>query len=79
MENLGLDALATVVLTGLVAGTVEFIKRIFDGDWRAATTIVAAGIVGGFGAMFFGATFPVGIVFGLAASGYITIAQNIGK
>ena len=79
MEILGLSALATAVLTGLVAGGTELIKRLFDKDWRAAVTIVVAAIIGGFGGLVFGAHFLVGMVFGLAASGYITIAQHIGK
>lgn len=79
MEILGLSTLATVVLTGLVAGGTELIKRLFDKDWRAAVTIVVAAIIGGLGALVFGANFLVGMVFGLAASGYVTIAQNIGK
>ena len=32
MEILGIDALAAAVLTGLVAGVVELIKRAFDKD-----------------------------------------------
>ena len=79
MEILGLSALATVVLTGLVAGGVELIKRLFDKDWRASATIIVAALIGGFGGLVFGVDFLVGMVFGLAASGYITIAQNIGK
>lgn len=79
MEILGLSALATVVLTGLVAGGTEFIKRLFDKDWRAAVTIIVAALIGGFGGLVFGANFLVGMVFGLAASGYITIAQNVAK
>lgn len=79
MEILGLSTLATVVLTGLVAGGTELIKRLFDKDWRAAVTIVVAAIIGGLGGLVFGANLLVGMVFGLAASGYVTIAQNIGK
>lgn len=79
MEILGLSTLATVVLTGLVAGGTELIKRLFDKDWRAAVTIVVAAIIGGLGGLVFGANFLIGMVFGLAASGYVTIAQNIGK
>lgn len=79
MEILGLSTLATAVLTGLVTGIVELIKRIFDKDWRAVATIIAAALVGGAGGLVFGVNFLIGMVFGLAASGYITIAQNIGK
>lgn len=79
MEILGLSTLATVVLTGLVAGGTELIKRIFDADWRAVVTIALAALIGGFGGMVFGVQFLVGVVFGLASSGYITIAQNMAK
>lgn len=79
MEILGLSTLATVVLTGLVTGGTELIKRVFDADWRAVVTIVVAALIGGFGGLALGVDFLVGMVFGLAASGYVTIAQNIGK
>ena len=72
MEILGLSALATAVLTGLVAGGTELVKRLFDADWRAVVTIVVAALIGGAGGLVFGANFLVGIVFGLASSGYIT-------
>lgn len=79
MDVLGITGLAAAVLTGLVAGVVELVKRVFDKDWRAAVTIVLAGLVGGLGALYMGTDFLAGVVFGLAASGFITIAQNIGK
>lgn len=79
MEILGLSSLATVVLTGLVAGGTELIKRVFDKDWRVVSTIIVAALIGGAGALLFGAQFVVGMVFGLASSGYITIAQNVAK
>ena len=80
MENfLGLDVVATVILTGLVMGGVELIKRLFDKDWKAAAIIAVAGIIGGVAGPALGITVLEGIVYGLAASGYITLAQNIGK
>ena len=79
MEILGLSTLATVVLTGLVAGGVELVKRVFDADWRAVITIIISALIGGLGGMVFGSEFLVGVVFGLATSGYITIAQNVAK
>lgn len=78
MELFGLTAVAALTLTGLVAGGTELVKRAADKDWRAFFTIVVAAIIGGFGGMYLGINFLEGIVFGLAASGYITIAQNIG-
>lgn len=79
MEILGLSTLATVVLTGLVAGGVELIKRIFDKDWRTVATIIVAALIGGGAGLAFGVEFLVGMVYGLATSGYITIAQNVTK
>ena len=80
MENvLGLDAMTAIVLTGLVMGGAELIKRLFDKDWRAAAIITASALIGGLAGMSLGITILQGIVFGLAASGYITLAQNIGK
>ncbi len=79
MEILGITGFAATVLTGLVAGVVELIKRAFNQDWKAVVTIVLAGLVGGLGALYLGEDFLAGIVFGLASSGFITIVQNIGK
>lgn len=79
MEALGLSTIATVVLTGLVAGGVELFKRILDKDWRTVVTIIVAALVGGASGLAFGVNFLVGMVYGLATSGYITIAQNVAK
>lgn len=79
MEILGLSTLATVVLTGLVAGGVELIKRVLDRDWRTVATIIVAALIGGGAGLAFGVNFLVGMVYGLATSGYITIAQNVAK
>ena len=79
MEILGLSTLATVVLTGLVAGGVELVKRVLDRDWRTVTTIIVAALIGGGAGLVFGVNFLVGMVYGLATSGYITIAQNVAK
>ena len=78
-ELLGLDAMTAVILTGLVMGGSELIKRLFDKDWRAAAIIASSAVIGGLAGMSLGITVLQGIAFGLAASGYITLAQNIGK
>lgn len=79
MEIFNLDPIAAVVMLGMVAGTVELIKRIFSKDWQATAIIICAGIVGALVALPFEINPLIGAVVGLAASGYITIAQNIGK
>ena len=78
-ELLGLDAMTAIILTGLVMGGAELIKRLFDKDWRAAAIIASSALIGGLAGMALGITILQGIAFGLAASGYITLAQNIGK
>lgn len=78
-ELLGLDAMTAIILTGLVMGGAELIKRLFDKDWRAAAIIASSAVIGGLAGMSLGITVLQGIAFGLAASGYITLAQNIGK
>lgn len=81
METLGITGVTAILLVGAVTGVVELIKRIFDRDWRAVATIIGAGLVGGLVSLFpemsFG--FLTGIVGGLAASGFITLGQNVGK
>lgn len=79
MEVLNLDAVTSVVLTGLVMGGVELIKRIFSKDWEAVAIILAASIIGGLAGMAMGVNYLAGVAFGLAASGYVTLAQNLGK
>lgn len=81
METLGITGITAVLLVGAVMGFVELVKRVFDRDWRAVVTIIGAGLVGGLVSLFpemsFG--FLTGVVGGLAASGYITLGQNVGK
>lgn len=74
-----LDPTTALILLGTVSGTTELIKRIYDKDWRAVATIVAAAIVGTLVALASSINPLVGTVIGLAASGYVTIAQNLGK
>lgn len=78
-EILGLDTVTAIILTGLVMGGVELIKRLFDKDWRAVAIIAVASVIGGLAGMALGINILQGIAYGLAASGYITFAQNIGK
>lgn len=73
-----IDAQSAIILLGMVAGVVELIKRIFDRDWEAAITIAGAGVVGALASLAIAVNPLLGAVIGLAASGYITIAQNIG-
>jgi len=78
-EILGLDAMTALILTGLVMGASELVKRLFAKDWKAAVTIAVSAIIGGVAGPMLGITVLQGIAYGLAASGYITLVQNIGK
>lgn len=80
MEDLfGLDAVTALILTGLVMGGAELVKRLFAKDWMAAVTIAASAIIGGIAGAVLGIMPIQGIAYGLAASGYITLVQNIGS
>ena len=81
METLGITGVAAILLVGAVTGAVELIKRIFDKDWRAVATIIGAGVAGGLVSLFpeMSFSFLTGVVGGLAASGFITLGQNVGK
>lgn len=78
-EILGLDAMTAIILTGLVMGGAELVKRLFAKDWKAAVTIAVSAAIGGVAGPMLGITVLQGIAYGLAASGYIAFAQNIGK
>ena len=81
METLGITGIAAVLLMGAVMGFVELVKRVFDKDWRAVIIIIGSAVVGGLVSLFPEMSFSVltGIIGGLAASGYITLGQNVGK
>lgn len=70
---------------GTVAGVIEGIKRVFDKDWKAATIILASGVVGGLLGLLLpfnealGMSVVMGLVVGFSATGYVTIVQNIGE
>jgi len=68
-----------VLVTGMVIGVVEFIKSLFDRNFRSACIIAGAAFVGGLCGFFGveGVTVPLGIVVGLAASGVVTVAKRV--
>ena len=79
MEVFNLDAVETAILLGMVAGVVELVKRLFAKDWKAAIIITGAGVAGALTALLLSISPLIGAVVGLAASGYITIVQNVAK
>lgn len=78
MINFDLGAVETAILLGMVAGVVELIKRVFKKDWKAVAIILGAGITGALVGLAISINPLIGAVVGLSASGFITIAQNIG-
>lgn len=74
-----LEPMTAIIMLGMIAGIVELIKQAFDKEWRACVIIIGAGITGALTALALGASPLMGAVVGFAASGYITIAQNVGK
>ena len=78
MEVFNLDPVTTAILLGMVAGVIELIKRAFEKDWKAVAIIIGAGVTGALVGLLISVNPLIGAVVGLAASGYITIAQNIG-
>ena len=80
MEELfNIEPVVAIVVTGMVAGVVELIKRFFKKDWKAVATILGAGITGALCMIPFGLNPLFGAVFGLASSGFVTIAQHINN
>lgn len=78
MDVFNLDPIAAAILIGFVSGAVECIKRIFKKDWKAVAIILGAGITGALVGLAISINPLIGAVVGLSASGFITIAQNIG-
>ena len=86
MNIFNIEPITAAILLGMIAGVVEFIKHLFaaisnksKNDWRACAIIAGAGITGALVAIPLGIDILMGAVVGFAASGYITIVQNIGK
>ena len=78
-ELFNIEPVVAIVVTGMVAGVVELIKRLFKKDWKAVATILGAGITGALCMIPFGLNPLFGAVFGLASSGFVTIAQHINS
>ena len=79
MELFNIEPIASVIMLGMIAGVVELIKRLFKKDWRAVAIIAGAGLTGALVALPLEVAPLIGAVVGFASSGFITIAQNIGK
>lgn len=68
-----------ILVTTMVIGIVELVKKAFDRDFRSVCIIIAATLVGALCGYFGieGITVPVGIALGLGASGVVTLAKKI--
>ncbi len=78
LSILGIEPVTALLLTGFVIGFVELAKAIYDKEWRRAIVVGIAGLAGGIVAPFIGVSIVTGIVAGFAASGAVTLVQNIG-
>lgn len=78
MDIFNLDPVQAAIMLGMVAGVVELIKRTFAKDWKVCAVIAGAGLTGALTALCVNINPLIGAVVGFAASGFITIAQNIG-
>ena len=78
LSILGIEPVTALLLTSFVIGFVELAKALYDKEWRKAIVIAVAGVAGGLIALFIGVSIVIGIVAGFAASGAVTLAQNIG-
>lgn len=78
LSILGIEPVTALLLTGFVIGFVELAKALYDKEWRKAIVIAVAGVAGGIIAPFIGLGIVIGIVAGFAASGAVTLVQNIG-
>lgn len=78
LSILGIDPVTALLLTGFVIGFVELAKAVYDKEWRRAIVIGVAGLAGGIIAPFIGLSIVIGVVAGFAASGAVTLVQNVG-
>ena len=68
-----------VLITTMVVGLVEFVKRLWDRDYRGAIIILGAAVIGGLCGYFSVEVSGVvpGVVVGLGAAGVVTVAQKV--
>lgn len=69
-----------LLITAMIVGVVEFLRRLQSKDYFAALTILAAAGVGALTGVFEieGIDVATGIVVGLAGSGLVTVASRTG-
>lgn len=69
-----------VLIGGFVIGFTQFVKSLWDKDYKSATIIAGAAAIGAIAGFFHieGTDVATGIVVGLAAAGTVTLGQVIG-
>lgn len=69
-----------ILITTLVVALVELVKRAEAKDYRTCAIIIGAGLIGGIVGFLRvqGITIEDGIVVGLGASGFVTVATRLG-
>lgn len=81
MDSIDVGTIGTAIalLTFMVTGATELVKRLFDRDYRAACIIAVAALVGGVAGsfLFTQVGFALGVVTGLGASGLVTVASKV--
>lgn len=76
-----MDLTPVLLLGGVVVGAVEFVKALFDKEYRTSAIIAVSALVGGLVAHFapeFSLSIVMGIYYGIAASGVVTVAKRLG-
>jgi len=75
-----IDPVAVAMIGLAVIGAVEFIKRLFDRDYRTAAIIAVAVFVGALLApqAGHGITWLMGALIGLNATGLVTLGKKVG-
>ena len=82
---LNISPVLSLLAIGTVAGVVEGVKRLLEGDKHAALIILTSGIVGALLGLILpfnetlGLSIVMGAVIGFSATGYVTIVQNVGE
>ena len=74
------DPLQLAALTFAVVGAVKFVNSLYDRNYRTASTIAIAAVVGAILAPATGdITWFNGLLLGLNASGLVTTVSKIGQ
>lgn len=81
MDFSNVDPVAFGLLTFAVVGFVQFVRSLFEKDWKAALIILTSGVAGAIFAPYAGAgiSWFVGMLIGFNASGVITTVSRVAS